>query len=135
MSRFVVAATALIVSSGLAFAADGRSLAAGLRYGELVIWNTADWNERLRFKGHAGDVFALAFTPDGQSIASGNGDWNQPGQIKFWNANTGELQQQLITDGEVLCLAISADGRTLVAGNMAKTLQKWNLAAVSDPKP
>jgi hypothetical protein len=45
---------------------------------------------RKTFKGHSSSVYAITFTPDGQTIASGGAD----GTIKIWNLNT---QQEICT--------------------------------------
>ncbi len=57
----------------LAFAADGRSFAAGGWRG-IKVWETQTGAERCQFTGLQGDAFALAFAPDGRRLVSGCGD-------------------------------------------------------------
>jgi hypothetical protein len=59
--------------SALGFSADGRTLAVG-GWEAIALWEVATGKERLRLKGHRGDVRSVAFTPDGRSLVSGAGD-------------------------------------------------------------
>lgn len=109
----------------LAISADGRFIAAGIRYGMVKVW-TAQGEEKLIFQGHNGDVWAMAFSPDGKTLATGNGDWNRPGRIKLWRLN-GSLKGHLQHTGEVLSLAFSNDGAQLAAGGGDKTVTVFQL--------
>jgi hypothetical protein len=71
----------------MAFAPDGRSIATGDNSGVIHVWELTTGGERRTLRGHetgregeggvgsfAAGVSALAFTPDGQTLASGGGD-------------------------------------------------------------
>src|SRR5262249_18378957 len=117
----------------VAFAPDGRTLAAGTRYGLVKIWDLPTRKERLSLPGHEGHVWSVTFTPDGKTLAGGDGDWDRPGKILLWDPATGRVRDTLTHSGEVLCLAISADGRMLAAGSWDKTVRVWKL--IETPKP
>ena len=57
----------------IAFSPDGTLFAAGSR-ATISTWNFPLWTTRMRPTGITGDVYALAFTPDGQFIISGDSD-------------------------------------------------------------
>lgn len=105
---------------------DGRFLCAGIRYGLLSIW--LNGRPTFNLKAHDGDVWALAFAPDGRTLFSGDGDWNKPGQVKVWNPETGALLAVLNTSGEVLSLACSRNGARLAAGAWDKTITLWHIS-------
>ena len=59
-----------------------------------------------------GPVRSVAFSPDGQTIASGS----QDRVIHLWNATTGQLQQSLKGDsGAIQTVSFNSDGGTLIS--------------------
>ncbi|KAJ6023799.1 NACHT and WD40 domain protein [Penicillium herquei] len=78
---------------------------------------------RQTLEGHSGLVQAVAFSPDGQTIASGSND----NTIKLWNAKTGEQRHTL--EGHldwVRAVAFSPDGQTIASGSNDNTIKLWN---------
>ncbi|MFM6370305.1 MAG: WD40 repeat domain-containing protein, partial [Dolichospermum sp.] len=73
------------------------------------------------FTGHSYSVNSLAYSPDGQTLASGS--WDKT--IKLWNARTGNLLQTLGHSYSVNSLAYSPDGQTLASGS--GTIKIWRL--------
>jgi WD40 repeat protein len=111
----------------LAFSPDSRLLAVGTRYGLVKVFDVATGTEVATLKGHAGDVWAVAFSADGKTLASGDGDWDRPGDIRLWDTTTWKESGQLRHTGEVLCLAFSPKTNVLAAGSWDKTVKLWNL--------
>jgi WD40 repeat protein len=69
-------------------------------------------------------VHAIAFTPDGETVAAGMSDRT----VKLWNARTGEAIRTLSGHQyAVHALAISLDGQTLASGSSDLTVKLWNL--------
>jgi len=120
-------ATAAEVRS-VAVSRDGRQLAAGLRYGSIKVWDTAEWNERGTLKGSPGDVWSVAFLPDGKTLTSSEGDWNRPGFVRFWSIAENRPLGHLQHTGEVLSIGLSPDGRRLAAGAADRTVKTWDVA-------
>ncbi|KAI7725242.1 hypothetical protein M8C21_014638 [Ambrosia artemisiifolia] len=73
--------------------------------------------------GHEEAVLSVAFSPDGQQLASGSGDTT----VRLWDLHT---QTPLFTctghKNWVLCIAWSPDGKHLVSGSKSGELQCWN---------
>jgi WD40 repeat protein len=120
----------------LTFSPDGRTLATAYRvlalengamvqYGsEARLWRLEDAEARLLaiLPGHAGPVTALAFSPDGKTLATGSGGGRglAPGEARLWDGATGQLQAVLQGHTRpVQRLAFSPDGRLLATGAMS----------------
>lgn len=70
-------------------------------------------------------VTAVAFSPDGQTLASSGYD----GAIRLWEAATGkEIRRFEGHVGYVESLAMSPDGRWLVSGGGDRTVRQWKVA-------
>jgi serine/threonine protein kinase/WD40 repeat protein len=68
-------------ATDLAFAADGRTLAAVGRAGEAVVWTIHDSKARTQLSGFDTAPVALAFSDDGVLVGSG---WN--GETWYWRS-------------------------------------------------
>jgi WD40 repeat protein len=96
----------------VAFAPDGKVLAALDADGGIRLWERGTGRELRRWKQGSGHRGPLAFSPDGRVLASGDG-----GVVHLWDSATGAERRRLVGhQGTVHCLAFSPDGRTLASG-------------------
>jgi WD40 repeat protein/serine/threonine protein kinase len=92
---------------------------------QLAAWSRDVPSLHRVFVGHCDRVFAVAYSPDGKTIATGSGDKT----ARLWDAATGQpLGQPLEHRGTVFALAISPDGRWLLTGCEDFTAQLWDMA-------
>ena len=74
--------------------------------------------------GHSDEVNSVAFSPDGQFLASGSSDFT----VEGWNARTGESVGALAGNtGKVSSVTFSPDGELLASGGLDKTVRVWKL--------
>ena len=76
--------------------------------GTVKVWSLSARRLLHTFTGHSNWVSSVAFSPDGQILASGSGDRT----IKLWNLRTGKLIRSLSEQGGITAIAISPDGKT-----------------------
>jgi WD40 repeat protein len=76
-------------------------------------------------RGHTAGVWAVAFSPDGQRLASGSVDRT----VRIWDTKTWQVGLTLRDPtGGVLSVAFSPDGQRLATGGNDGTLKVWDLA-------
>ena len=111
----------------VAFSPDGLTLASGSDDNTIKIWRISDGTV-LQTLTEGADC--LAFTPDGQTLASSTGR-----NIRFWRLSDGTVQRTIWEGRTVTSLAFSPDGQTLLSGSGRiawDTLGKVELWRVSD---
>ena len=81
--------------------------------------------DRINPKGHAGDVLAVAFAPDGKTLASSSRD----GTTRLWALANGAERATLSGHSGPGPLAFLPDGRSLITGGADGSLRRWDPAA------
>lgn len=79
---------------------------------------------RLTLVGHHRTVRSVAFSPNGQLIASVAGD------VRVWSATTGAFLATFFghPGGDMCCVLFTPNGRTLITGGDDGTVRLWSLA-------
>ncbi|KAK3354053.1 HET-R [Lasiosphaeria hispida] len=87
----------------------------------------AEWNACLQtLEGHGRSVQSVAFSPDGQRLASGSDDET----IKIWDTASGRCLETLKGHGRsVESVTFSPDGQRLASGSYDKTIKIWDTAS------
>jgi WD40 repeat protein len=136
----------------VAFAPDGGTLAAGCAawwgsQAQVRRWELAGGRELTPFRGHRERITALAFSPDGQTLATGSKDCS----IRQWDARSGtersgfasrvndflrllglgkaddEARSEIDNETEIRDLVFSPDGRTLATATGQRACL-WDVA-------
>ena len=92
----------------------------------LFVYGDATTEQPLNIlEGHTSDVWSVAFSGDGSTLASGSAD----GTIMLWDATTKQPLNTLEghTD-DVRSVALSPEGSILASGSLDRTIRLWDVA-------
>ena len=95
------------------------------------LWDAHTGEHRTDLIGHADPVVTLAFSPDGNILASGSFK-----EIRLWDLTFGEAQRAVVLQGHrdmVTTLAFSPDSKTLASTSFYGTILLWDVEAGSTP--
>ncbi|HKQ08474.1 MAG TPA: TIR domain-containing protein [Blastocatellia bacterium] len=116
-------------NSSVVFSPDGRILASTVvvieHCGEcgIDLWDIKSGKKKATLKGHTQNIYAMAFSPDGKTLASGSADQT----IKIWDLNTGHELATLRAEEWVRSITFSPDGKVLASGGMTGTVSLWDV--------
>jgi WD40 repeat protein len=103
---------------------SNRTLAIGLGDGTVRLWSL-DPTPPSRELHHGAEVWGVAFSPDGSTLASGGDDH----AVRLWNVADGAQQKTLSGHHAlVMSVAYAPDGRTLVTGGFEGAVRLWDAA-------
>jgi WD40 repeat protein len=128
----------------IAFSPNGQLLAAGSRYPSrsdlpyptVRLWDLSPSNQNVAKEikglyGHSNHVYALAFSPDGKTLASGSDDHT----IRLWNLQSAQEIKQLTGHSHfVTAVAFSPDGQRLASSSWDKTVRLWDVQSGEEIK-
>ena len=112
----------------LAVSPDGSLVATGSEGGTVSLWDVKADAELHMLTGHTDAVTSVAFSPDGRTLASGEGA--KDGTLRLWNVKTGEhlktfTRHASTVPGAVRVATFSPDGRMIAIGWSNLEIQLW----------
>ncbi|MBD2386262.1 NB-ARC domain-containing protein [Cylindrospermum sp. FACHB-282] len=121
------------LAAGITHSCQQNLLASGHEDQTIKLWDlnlnaaqnlTADLQPFRVLHGHSNRVFSVAFSPNGQFLASASGDRT----IKLWNPHTGQCLNTLYGHGSwVWAVAFSPDGNILASASYDHTIKIWDV--------
>jgi eukaryotic-like serine/threonine-protein kinase len=95
----------------------------------IKIWEIASGRQLFGLKGHASGVTSVAFSPDGQRLASKSYDES----VRIWDTATGKelFDFKIPASSPIRSLAFSPDGQRLASAEMNGSVYLWETTYVS----
>jgi WD40 repeat protein len=91
---------------------------------DIVLLNTDTPDDRVCLRGHTDDITSIAFSPDGQFLASSSIDRS----IRVWDVNSQECLRVLLGHNRHVCVVrFSNDGQRLVSCSNDGGILIWNI--------
>jgi WD40 repeat protein len=116
--------------AALAFAPDGKTLAAGCYDGVIRLYEARTGKEIRACEGHISVPYALAFSRDGRLLASGSFDKT----VRLWETFSGTAILTLSGHiGPVLGIALAPDERTIYSASTDTTALAWDVPGFGNP--
>lgn len=113
----------------VAFSRDGKLLAVA-RYKHVDLLDAASGKTLATLEGHAGQVRALAFSPDAKLLAAAGGLEGRSGEVRIWDVAARQLAKTLQGHADsIYAVAFSPDGKWLATGSYDKLILLWDAAS------
>jgi WD40 repeat protein/serine/threonine protein kinase len=119
-----------------AFSPDGKTVLTGSYDGSAWLWDATTGRCLAGPWRHPDPVWAVAFRPDGKAVATGSGHSVERdghmvgvGKARVWDLASGEVIQSAPSHArDVIAVAFTPDGRTLVTASKDTTARFWDAA-------
>jgi WD40 repeat protein len=118
----------LSLVESLAYSPDGKLIASG-SFQEVILWDAQTGKLRKKITGFADRVGALAFSNNGKLLATGGGMPTQDGEVKVFDANTGDLAFEIKSghSDTVYGVSFSPDDKVLATCGADKFVKTWEV--------
>ncbi len=114
------------VITEITYSQDSSRLAVASSIG-VWVYDTATDGEVVLIGAHTSWINSISFSPDGNTLATGNGD----GTVRLWDAETGALRNTLPAQGApVRSVSFRPDGSTFASAS-GRTVSLWDVATSS----
>jgi WD40 repeat protein/tRNA A-37 threonylcarbamoyl transferase component Bud32 len=118
--------------AGVVYSPDGRYLAGATGEladpkipGEVKVWEAATGKEVRRLPAHQGWIQRLAYSPDGQRLASGG---FHDRTVRVWDATTGQPIHTLVGHTKAIISVASSPTRPhLASSSWDRTVRVWDV--------
>lgn len=108
----------------IAFSPDGKILASAWQDGVVILLDPHTGSEIRTFVAHDGCISDIAFSPNGQLLASASFNDNT---VNIWDPAMGIKRQTFVGHSKgISSITFSPDGKLLASASLDKTIKLWD---------
>lgn len=120
--------------NAIAVSPSGKLIAVA-RYGEVELRSPSDFAVTRTLAAHKGNVNALVFSADGNSLFAAGGQPVMAGEVREYNVADGSVARTLQGHKDaVYSMALSPDGKVLATGSYDQKIKLWDLESGKEIK-
>ncbi len=109
----------------LAWQDDGQTIASASADQNIKVWNVETGEQRRTIGGFPKEITAIRFVERTNQVITSCAD----GNVRLHDTSNGKSLRSFNAGGDFLfTLAVTPDGKTLVAGGQSGTIRVWNIA-------
>ena len=107
---------------GIAYHPEAPKVAFACANNLVIIYDMRQPTRIQKLSGHRGECYRIAFSPDGEQLASCSSDKT----ARLWNVGTGGLESVLRARKALRSIAYTPDGRYIVVNGQDRAIQFWD---------
>jgi len=112
------------VASSAIYSPDGKTFAAGLNNGKVIMYSTSNWEVLWTSSDRSDSILNLTYSPNGDLIAFGSTDT----AVRLLDTETGECRYTFTGhEKDIKCIVFSPQGHLVASASLDNNVRLWEI--------